>query len=321
MSPRVSFVVRAYNYGRFLNECLASIFALDDPPDYEIIVIDDGSRDETQAVLDGFRDPRLRRIRHERNLGHVVTINEGLEQARGEFIARIDADDRYRPHFLTETLPRFETRPDVGLVYGDVALIDTAGAITAPNADRVHNGHDFVGNELVSLLEDNYICAPSVIARREVWLTGWPVPAWVTADDWYLNLQMARRFNFWYLNIVLADYRVHAYNHHVQTVREGKEEPSVRRILDGLYAESEVRPELEQAKRRARREVYAGQYFALGDKYFGCGMYSEARRCYLAAVRYKAAHGLRPALLRRVAATFVGRGRYESLKARVRRPA
>jgi glycosyltransferase involved in cell wall biosynthesis len=315
--PIVSFVVRAYNYGRFLGDCLQSIFALEGEPRFEVLVIDDGSSDETPTVLRNFRDPRLRCIRHDRNRGHVATINEGLAEACGEFVARIDADDRYRPHFLNETLPRFEARPDVGVVYGNVALIDGRGLVTVARADRAHGGKDFIGNELLRLLEENYVCAPTVIARRAAWLSGWPVPDIVTADDWYLNLQMARRFNFWYVDTVLAEYRVHPANHHIQVVRERTEEPSVLAILDRVYSEHESSPELERLKQRAKRDIYARQFLTLADKYFGSGMYLDARRCYLAAVLYRPGYLGRADLLRRLTATVLGRRHYELLKSRL----
>src|SRR5262245_28610138 len=129
MKPLVSFVVPCYNYGRYLDSCLASIFGQEGQHDFEVIVVDDASTDNTLEVLHAFTDPRLRIIYHRVNLGHVATINEGLSQARGTFIARIDPDDRYRPYFLTTVLEKFLAFPDVGMVYGDAALINEHGEI------------------------------------------------------------------------------------------------------------------------------------------------------------------------------------------------
>src|SRR6266571_2177447 len=95
-TPLVSFVVPCYNYGRYLPDCLASIFGQEGAHDFEVIVIDDGSTDNTSEVLRSFTDPRMEVICHSKNLGHVATVNEGLRQARGTFVARIDPDDRYR---------------------------------------------------------------------------------------------------------------------------------------------------------------------------------------------------------------------------------
>src|SRR5580658_9356881 len=101
MNPLVSFVVRSCNYGRYLPDCLNGIFAQEGDYPFEVIVVDDGSSDNSVEVLSRYsNDPRLRTILHEHNEGHVRTFNDGVASARGEFIARIDCDDRYRPDLL-----------------------------------------------------------------------------------------------------------------------------------------------------------------------------------------------------------------------------
>ncbi|HET6268013.1 MAG TPA: glycosyltransferase family 2 protein, partial [Acidobacteriota bacterium] len=179
VNPQVSFIVPCYNYARYLPDCLNSILALEGAGYYEIILIDDASTDNTLEVIQSFRDSRIRLIRHAQNMGHARTINEGLSEARGKFVARIDPDDRYKPHFLTAVLPKFDEHPEVGLVYGDVSLIDDQGNVMVERGDTFHQGRDFYGNELIALLERNIICAPSVLARREAWLGVTPVPEWL----------------------------------------------------------------------------------------------------------------------------------------------
>lgn len=313
--PLVSFVVPCYNYGRYLPDCLQSIFSQDADVDYEVLVIDDGSRDNTRDVIAGFADPRMRVVRHARNQGHAATINEGLAAARGRYVARIDPDDRYRPWFLASVLEKFERRPDVGLVYGDVALIDAGGEVTRERCDDVHGGRDFCGNELVALLARNFICAPSVMARREAWLSAVPVPDWLAFNDWYFTVMMARRWDFYYIDRVLADYRVHASNHHARVVRDQTEEPSIFWLLDRVFDEREALPGVDAAKRRARSRTYAAQYLALAEKYFWFEMNADARRCYLKAFRYRPACLWQPGVVRRFLATVIGRRWYEMAKA------
>src|SRR5262245_50458747 len=98
MQPVLSVVIPCFNYARYLGECLDSIFNQIDAPDFEVIAVNDGSTDETADVLASIRDPRLRVIHNPKNLGHVGTINRGLPLTRGTIVARIDPDDRYRPH-------------------------------------------------------------------------------------------------------------------------------------------------------------------------------------------------------------------------------
>ncbi len=312
--PVVSFVVPCYNYARYLGDCVGSILAQDAPYEYEIILIDDASTDDTSSVIESFRDPRIRRIRHSTNQGHVKTVEEGLSIARGKYVARIDPDDRYRPNFLSLTIDKLERYPEVGAVYGDAAQIDDQGITTAERSDTEHSGHDFKGNELVRLMQCNFICAPSLIARREAWLSALPIPAWLAFNDWYFTLSMARQWEFYYLDSVLADYRVHGSNHHAKVVREKTEEPSIFWLLDQILASREKTTELEDAKQRARRRIYGSQYLDMAEKYFSCNYNDDARRCYLSAFKNQPATFFRPGPFRRFMATLIGRQAYELSK-------
>ena len=317
--PLVSFVVPCYNYGRFLPDCLNGILRQEGDYPFEIIAIDDASSDNTLEVLAQFRDPRLRVIRHEQNEGHVKTIGQGLRESRGQFVARIDPDDRYRPCFLREAIPHFESHPEVAFVYGDVALIDAEGQVNAESTDRVHAGKDFKGNEFVALLMENFVCAPTVIARREAWLETLPIPPNLAFSDWYFNLMIARKHEFFFVARVLAEYRVHSSNHHSTIVGDKSEEPSIRLLLDRIFGETESDPKLEKEKQAARGKVYAAQYLTLANKYFWRGMSADARRCYLETARHHPAHLMSFTFLRRLAATGLTQQTYGNMKRFLRR--
>src|SRR5438876_7737084 len=164
--PAVSFLVLCYNLGDYVGECIASILAQHTDISFEVIVVDDASTHHSPEVIAGFRDPRLRVVRHAANQGHARTVNEAISLARGAFIARIDADDRYRPEFLTKTIEVFQQCPEVDLVYGDVVLIDDKGQVAV---DSTEKRCSYKSVAFIPLLEKNFICAPSVIARREAW--------------------------------------------------------------------------------------------------------------------------------------------------------
>lgn len=313
-TPLVSFVVPCYNYGRYLPDCLASIFGQEGNYPFEIIAIDDASGDNTLEVLARFQDPRLRVIQHKKNAGHVKTISQGLKEARGSLVARIDPDDRYRSCFLAEAVPLFERHREVGFVYGDAALIDSEGRLNSERTDRIHKGQAFKGNEFIALLLENFVCAPTVIARRKAWLDTLPVPPDLAFSDWYFNLMIARKHEFCYVNRVLADYRVHGSNHHAKVVINRTEEPSILFLLNRIFSETETRPELERAKQAARRKVYATQYLTLANKYFGSLMPADARRCYLQVIRHAPAALLSPTVMRRLLATYLDQDIYKGLK-------
>jgi len=313
-APLISFVVPCYNYGRYLPDCLRGIFGQEGGYDFEIIAVDDASTDNTQEVLQTFADPRLRVLTHEKNRGHVAAVNLGLSKARGQYVVRIDPDDRHRPWFLNKTVAILEQYPEVGLVYGNIALINAEGDITALPANVNFKSQDSKGNELLQILQKNYICAPTVIARRQAWMSAWPVPAGLAFNDWYFNVMIARQWDYYYVHEVLADYRVHDANHHSSVVLNKTEEPSVLWVLNKVYRESEKNRALERAKRRVRRRVYACQYLDLAEKYFGAYLNADARRCYTEAIRRQPQFLLRPGVARRFTASCIGRDVYERCK-------
>ena len=314
-APLVSFVVLSYNYARFIGELIESILAQQGDYDFEVIIVDDASTDNSDEVISAFRDARIKYVRHEHNQGHAATVTDGLRLARGRYIARIDSDDRYRPDYLQRVVPILERQPNVVLVYGDAAMIDDDSVQTAPRTDDQHGGRDHTGNEYVALLERNFICAPTIIARREAWLQALPIPEGLTFHDWWFTLQIARTGDFHFCSHVLADYRVHRANYHSLLTRERAEEGSIRWLLDMLYAEREPDAALQADKEQARARVYARHYLVLARKYFGAGMSADARRCYLQAVRRHPAYLTDLSVTRQLLATMVGMRFYQRMKA------
>ena len=111
--PTVSVLMPAYNAGSTIAASVESILR-QSRADFELVVVDDGSTDNTQDVLSGFQDPRLRRVRHEQNLGLPVALNRGLETCLGTYIARMDADD---------VCSRDRLEKQVGLMERDGSLV------------------------------------------------------------------------------------------------------------------------------------------------------------------------------------------------------
>jgi glycosyltransferase involved in cell wall biosynthesis len=318
-TPLVSFVLLSYNYARYIGETISSVLAQEGDFDLELIIVDDASTDNSHEVISAFADSRIRYIRHERNQGHAATVTDGLRAARGKYIARIDSDDRYRPHFLNEVVPILDRHNEVGLVYGDAAIIDGNSVLTALTTDSQHGGADYTGNEYVALLEKNFICAPTIIARREAWLDALPIAEGLSFHDWWFTLQIARKWDFYYRDAVLADYRVHQANYHTRITLNKSEETSIMWLLNDLFAQKEQTSELQRAKVQARNRILATHYLVLAYKYFGAGMAADARRCYLAAVRRRPAYLSNMEVVRQLFATFIGLETYQRIKNVVKR--
>lgn len=113
-APTVSVIIPSYNSAAFLGEAIESVLS-QRYSDLELIVIDDGSTDETLDVLRSFKDPRLLAHRQD-NTGLAGARNAGMERARGEYIAFLDADDRWLPEKLQSDVDILQTTPRVGIV-------------------------------------------------------------------------------------------------------------------------------------------------------------------------------------------------------------
>jgi glycosyltransferase involved in cell wall biosynthesis len=282
-APEVSFVVNAFNTEGFIAACLNSIFALQDAPEFEVIVIDDCSTDGTAAVVKGFTDPRLIYLRNEVNLNAAASVNIAFAKARGQFIARIDSDDEYRPHFLNQTLPILREHPNVGVVFGEIELMSANGQLQGAFGDvaKRRAGRPLIGRELQHLLLDNYIPAPGTIARRAAWDSALPVPAGRNFCDWYLTLNMARKWDFAFVDEVLANYRLHPGNMHKAMLREKYGETITWLNLDEIFAAEHF----GDGHQALKDEAYATHSAILGQRYYGMHMMSDARRCLQGALR------------------------------------
>jgi glycosyltransferase involved in cell wall biosynthesis len=310
---RVSFFVQAYNTDAFVGECLASILAQRGGFDFEVLVIDDASTDRTGREIEQFHDPRIEFRQHPHNKGTIATANEGYLSVTGDFIVRVDSDDRLRPDFLEQTVPRLLEEPSRGLVYGDIATIDPAGRITRPGGLIRRDGRPPSGDEFFPLLLENFIPAPSTLMRREALLPLLPIPSRFRFLDWYLTTGVAQTWNCCYVDTVLADYRVHSGNMHRAMVFDRTGEATSLQILDRLFAEDIRREE----KANWRQQVYARHYLTYANKYFGVDMNADARRCYWKAITHHPALVMDAGVVRRLAATIVGRTVYETAKARL----
>ncbi len=126
--PRVSVVMTVHNGEHYLRAAIDSILA-QTFSDFELIVVDDGSTDSTPRILDEYRDPRLLRLHNGRKLGSAAGANRGLALARGDFIARMDADDYAYPQRLAKQVAFLAQHPGVGLLGTWYEHMDTEGIV------------------------------------------------------------------------------------------------------------------------------------------------------------------------------------------------
>lgn len=209
ISLRISVVIPTYNYGRFIWDAIASVFAQTHPA-AEVIVIDDGSTDETESVVRGFSEP-ITYIR-QKNLGVCAARNLGIENSFGELIAFLDADDTWLPNKLDKQVAKFSEDPEIGLVHCGMREFDDKTGKTI--AYHITGGEGWVAEEL-ALWEKPVIVGPggSIVVRRDVIEdVGGFDPRLKNGEDWEFCLRIATKYKVGFVAEPLVNYRNHGKN-------------------------------------------------------------------------------------------------------------
>src|SRR5882672_2663017 len=125
--PKVSVLLPVWNAERYLAGSIESV--LDQTfADFELLIVDDASTDGSRALIERYRDRRIRLVENEKNLGVTRSLNLGLERARGRYVARADADDLCAPERLERQVAFLDAHPEVALVASCARWIDEHGA-------------------------------------------------------------------------------------------------------------------------------------------------------------------------------------------------
>ena len=124
--PKVTVLMPVYNGEKFLKEAIKSVLN-QTYKDYELLVVDDVSRDSSEEIIKSFNDSRIRLARNEKNMGQMASMNKALALARGEYIARMDQDDISLPERLEKEARVLDENPDTALVFSDTYIINSKG--------------------------------------------------------------------------------------------------------------------------------------------------------------------------------------------------
>ena len=214
-NPRISVCIPTYNGGRYVREAIASVLR-QTFTDFELIVLDDCSSDQTVAEIQSLRDPRMRLVQNPSRLGLVGNWNRCFELSRAKYVCIFHQDDVMLPTNLEAKIKVLDEAPNVGMVHSNVFQIDSGGNVLSdwwyfkPKKEEngIHAGSVYFKT---LLLGPNIVCCPSVIVRKECYekLGGFDAQLPFTAD-WEIWMRIALFYDVGYLIEPLVQYRQHA---------------------------------------------------------------------------------------------------------------
>lgn len=201
----ISVITPTYNRARFLPAAVASVLS-QTFGDFELIIVDDGSEDNTPDVLKPFLADRRVRYVYQENQGQSHARNLALKQATGDFIAFLDSDDVWAPDKLEKQLAVFRANSEVDIVHGDEAIINEQGSVVS-----LQNMRRYSGRITRYLLADNSVSITTALVRRRCFdeMGGFDTSVGV-ADDYELWLRFSARYCYQYEPGIVASYRVMA---------------------------------------------------------------------------------------------------------------
>jgi glycosyltransferase involved in cell wall biosynthesis len=264
--PAVTVIIPTFNRSRLLIEALTSV--MDQTfRDSEIVVVDDGSTDDTQEALVPFAN-RIRYVR-KANGGEASARNRGIQEARARRVAFLDSDDRWEPAFLETTMQHLDRHPELGLVA-------TACSVVPEGHQRRRIRRAMLqGDLLLTLFSRNFITASAVLINRDCFAkVGFFNEQLDQATDYDMWLKIARAYPIAFLNKPLCRWRRHEGNSSRDELRHRQ---CVLKVIEANCDPSRI-PQALYQRRRSRLWV------SLGRVYLGLGRIEEGNACFREAI-------------------------------------
>jgi len=292
--PLVSVIVPTYNCATCIGEAIKSVLS-QTYGTFEIIVVDDGSTDDTKAVLAPFAS-RIKYL-YQQNQGQAAARNAGIRQTRGEFLAFLDADDIWFPAKLALQVQGFRNHPEAGLAFTDFLDFDESSVTGSSRFDtwpgvrawfdrhRVGDSEIACGPMYEELLQGNWIHTSSTLVRRNVMnAVGLFDEALHGPEDYDQWLRIAKNYHVLCVDRVLTGYRYRPQSHSgAEESRGAYFHQGSLRVLEKHLRNKWVPHVLDDLVHKKLRHHCWGLGWAL----FGQNRFAEARRFLSQGIRYQ----------------------------------
>jgi len=256
--PFVSVITPAYNQGIFLRDTIESVLS-QDYPNIELIVLNDGSTDDTEEILKEYTG----KIKWETqtNMGQTPTINKGWRSSKGEIITWLNSDDTYYPGAVREGVEYLLSHPDTGIVFSDSMFTEADGTpIERTRPVPPFNYLNFIRDC------ENPISQPSSFIRRSVMeKAGELDPKFYYFMDWDFWMRAGLYCRIDHVDAIWSTYRLHAES---KTVSQSKRAaPELLYMYEKYFSHDNIPTEIKAIKRQAMMNMYftSGSYFLHGE--------------------------------------------------------
>jgi glycosyltransferase involved in cell wall biosynthesis len=300
-NPEVSVIIPTYNYSRYLGEAIQSV--LDQTlQDFEIIVVDDGSTDNTREIVQSYGE-KIKYF-YQSQQGPAKARNRAILESHGKFIAFLDSDDVWLPTKLEKQVALFKSNPKIGMVVTDNYLFDEKGVYK----DYVNKkGYLLTGDVVYNIFINSGVVTPTVMVRREVF---------DKVGLFEENLQIAEDDNMWIR--IAVEYDVDIVDESLAKIRDHR--GRTMRVSDKLSESLQTNIELLTSKygpkvaskiKPLAALKYYQAYFVQGYSHFENGNYREARTYFKKALKVNPGH--RKTILL-IVVTYIPRWAYPGLR-------
>lgn len=271
---RVSIVIPTYDRANLLPRAIGSVQS-QTFQDWELIIVDDGSRDDTRDVVADYmsRDARIRCI-YQGNRRQAAARNNGIRNARGEMIAFLDSDDTWMPRKLEKQVAILDGEPECGMVYGNQLM---AADEQDPGSLRYPGGWLPSGNVFPELLKRSFYCSTqTILVRRAVLDRVGLFDEQLTnaLEDWELTLRIAYHYRVACIDEPLVRRLVnHDYPREYVVIRVRNH----KAILEKTFARCDVPP-------KEQRRLWKWAWFSWGSSLLQKGYYVKSGLCFVNAM-------------------------------------